>query len=362
MVTFDLPKFASFCRTERFGRSKVNIGRSKVNIGRSKVTTPPSRRGYKDWRLHRDPQGDIHIETCYYIVKNSRCAVLREETTTTWRQFNQHLSGAILLREYVASLPPRWQKCKDCYYYMPKQQPLEDRDKLDPQQHCMFRTTVGQLIWASLDRPDLMYAAKLHSSRLQGPTERDLCSLKHSLRYPKGTTHCKLFIGRGLADYLPTNHNGFVMFTQNNIPLDLRCYTDSDWAGDKITRRSTSRWLCSLLGAPLSYASCTQNIVTLSSAEAELMALSSGMTEALHLRQLIEELQSGMACMELRQQKVHYSLHRQHFSYELNIKTGSEQEITTHLTTRPMDTRRTTSWRGGHTESHYPWKPCRHLH
>ena len=47
-MTFDLPKFASFCRTERFGRSKVNIGRSKVNIGRSKVnigrskvTTPP---------------------------------------------------------------------------------------------------------------------------------------------------------------------------------------------------------------------------------------------------------------------------------------------------------------------------------
>ena len=36
-MTFDLPNFAFFCRTERFGRSKVNIGRSKVNIGRSKV-------------------------------------------------------------------------------------------------------------------------------------------------------------------------------------------------------------------------------------------------------------------------------------------------------------------------------------
>ena len=45
-----------------------------------------------------------------------------------------------------------------------EQQPLEDREKLDPQQHRMFRTTVGQLIWASLDRSDLMYAAKLHSS------------------------------------------------------------------------------------------------------------------------------------------------------------------------------------------------------
>ena len=70
-----------------------------------------------------------------------------------------------------------------------EQQPLEEMEKLDPQQHKMFRTTVGQLIWASLDRPDLMYCAKLHSSRLQGPTERDLRSLKHTLRYLKGTTH-----------------------------------------------------------------------------------------------------------------------------------------------------------------------------
>ena len=107
----------------------------------------------------------------------------------------------------------------------------------------------------------MIYAAKLHSSRLQGPTERDLRSL---LRYIKGTTHYKLFIGRGLQDYLPTTHNGFVMFPQNNIPLDLHCYTDSDWAGDKTTRRSTSGWLCSLLGTPLSYASRTQAAVTLS--------------------------------------------------------------------------------------------------
>ena len=145
-----------------------------------------------------------------------------------------------------------------------EQQPLQEREKLDPQQHKMFRTTVGQLIWASLDRPDLMHATNLNSSRLQGPTERDLRSLKHTLRYIKGTTHYKLFIGRGLADYLSTTHNGFVTFPQNNIPLDLRCYTDSDWAGGKTTRRSAGGWLCSLLGTPLSYASRTQQTVTLS--------------------------------------------------------------------------------------------------
>ena len=101
-----------------------------------------------------------------------------------------------------------------------EQKPLEDREKLDPQQHRMFRTTVGQLMRAIQDRPDLMYAAKLHSSRLQAPTQRDLRSLKHTLRYLKGTTHCKLFIGRGFAEptCLPTT-------------MGLSC-----------SRRTTSHW------------------------------------------------------------------------------------------------------------------------
>ena len=44
-----------------------------------------------------------------------------------------------------------------------RQQPSQDRGKLDAQQHSEFCATMGQLIWANLDRPDLMFAAKLHS-------------------------------------------------------------------------------------------------------------------------------------------------------------------------------------------------------
>ena len=228
-----------------------------------------------------------------------------------------------------------------------EQQPLQEKEKLDPQQHKMFRTTVGQLIWASLDRPDLMYCAKLHSSRLQGPTERDLRSLKHTLRYIKGTTHYKLFIGKGLADYLPTTHNGFVAFPQNNIPLDLRCYTDSDWAGDKTTRRSTSGWLCSLPGTPLSYASRTQQTVTLSSAEAKLMALSSGIAESLHVQQLVEELQTGMCTTTFsysNNTKKCITLYTDSTSAtSLASKLGVNRR-SRHSTTLLVDSRSMTSW------------------
>ena len=146
---------------------------------------------------------------------------------------------------------------------------------------------------------------------------------------------------------------------QNNIPLDLGCYIDSDSAGDKTTRRSTSGWLCSLLGTPLSYASRTQTTVTLSSAEAELMELSSGMTEALHLQQPIQELQTGMSTtiFSYNNKKC-----RQYVCYKPGRKTWSQQEITTYLTTISVDSRPMTSWRSGHTTSHYSWESCRHLH
>ena len=65
------------------------------------------------------------------------------------------------------------------------QQPLDNCTPLDAAAHHQFRATVGQLIWASLERPDLMCADKLHSSRVQHPTTSDAASLKHTLRYIK---------------------------------------------------------------------------------------------------------------------------------------------------------------------------------
>ena len=102
------------------------------------------------------------------------------------------------------------------------------------------------------------------------------------------------------------------------MPLELKCYRDSDWAGDKTTHRSTTEYLCSLLNSPLSYASRTQATVTLSSAEAELRALSSGMAEALRLRQLIEEIQKGMGLttFKLRPQEDNHATDRQYISYK----------------------------------------------
>ena len=68
----------------------------------------------------------------------------------------------------------------------------------------------------------------------------------------------------------------------------ITAFTDSDWAGCKATAWSTSGGVLMLGSRCIKAWSVTQKCVTLSSAEAELMALIKGATEAIGLSQLAE--------------------------------------------------------------------------
>ena len=73
------------------------------------------------------------------------------------------------------------------------------------------------------------------------------------------------------------------------MPFDeISTYTDSDWAGCRVTTKSTSRGAMMLGSHCLRTWSTTQKFVTLSSAEAELMALVKASTEAIGMSQLGE--------------------------------------------------------------------------
>jgi len=70
---------------------------------------------------------------------------------------------------------------------------------------------------------------------------------------------------------------------------DLNIYVDSDWAGCVETRKSTTGFSITFLGATISYASRTQATIALSSAEAELYAINTGAAEALHFQNLLTD-------------------------------------------------------------------------
>ena len=67
----------------------------------------------------------------------------------------------------------------------------------------------------------------------------------------------------------------------------MEIYTDSDWASDKQTRRSVSCSTIFLGGCLLFSASRTQKLLSLSSAEAEVYACSSGASDGLLLARLV---------------------------------------------------------------------------
>lgn len=77
---------------------------------------------------------------------------------------------------------------------------------------------------------------------------------------------------------------------RGDCELKLVGYTDSDWGGDKETRRSTSGYVFTLAGAPVSWSSRRQSTVALSSTEAEYIAAAEATNEAVWIARFLEEL------------------------------------------------------------------------
>ncbi|GLI66446.1 hypothetical protein VaNZ11_010251, partial [Volvox africanus] len=75
-------------------------------------------------------------------------------------------------------------------------------------------------------------------------------------------------------------------------------YSDSDWAGDMDTRRSTTGYVFRVNGTAVSWSSQLQRTVAASSVEAEYQALSAAVREALWLLKLCEDL--GVEASQMR--------------------------------------------------------------
>ena len=150
---------------------------------------------------------------------------------------------------------------------------------LSPEEHSVYRTAVGKLLWLALIRGDVAYATKELSRDVTAPAMQSVAKLKHLLRYLIGTKMCVL---RLRPSY---------QLSDGNCSLDVNVYMDSDWAGcsKTRTRKSTSGSTVNILGCNMVSTARTQGTLALSSGEAELYAIGQGVSEALFLRSMLLE-------------------------------------------------------------------------
>ncbi|PKU68147.1 Retrovirus-related Pol polyprotein from transposon TNT 1-94 [Dendrobium catenatum] len=121
------------------------------------------------------------------------------------------------------------------------------------QDPALYRRLTGSLQYLTITRPDIAYSVNQLSQHMQEPLPQHAYLLKRLLRYIKGTLNFGIPI---------TNTN-----------LVLRSYSDADWAGDPISRKSTSGY-CSFLGDTIiSWTVKKQHTVARSSTESEYRAL-----------------------------------------------------------------------------------------
>jgi len=151
---------------------------------------------------------------------------------------------------------------------------------------------VGALLYlSSTIRPDIAHAVSEVARFSNNPGEQHWIAAKRILRYLKKT-----------------------------VGLQLKVFSDADFAGDTDNRRSTSGCCVLFGGGVVSWFSKRQSTVALSTMEAELMAMTAAIQEALWLKMLLTELSvdvvetTGVTVLQDNQAAIAFSQNPKYFS------------------------------------------------
>ncbi|KAA0057215.1 dual specificity protein phosphatase 12-like [Cucumis melo var. makuwa] len=178
---------------------------------------------------------------------------------------NVFLNGGLVEEVYMSPLPG-FKAQLGMLGCRPIDTPIEFNSKLgnsDDQvlvDKKQYQRIVGKLIFLSNTRLDIFFSVSVVSQFMQGPYEKHMEAVKRILRHLKTTP------GKGL------------MF-RKTYRKTIETYTDSDWAGSVVDRKSTSGYCTFVWGNLVAWRSKKQSVMARNSAKVEYRAMSSGICE-----------------------------------------------------------------------------------
>ncbi|XP_019418587.1 PREDICTED: uncharacterized protein LOC109360408, partial [Lupinus angustifolius] len=161
-------------------------------------------------------------------------------------------------------------KCKEASTPMASACYLDKDEKGKAIEVTKYRGMIGSLLYLTASRPDIMFSVCMCARYQSSPRESHYITVKRIMRYLKGTINMGLWYPRDAS-------------------LSLVGYSDSDFAGCKLDRKSTSG-TCHLLGSSLvAWHSKKQACVALSTAEAEYIAAGVCCAQILWMKQQLKD-------------------------------------------------------------------------
>ena len=161
-----------------------------------------------------------------------------------------------------------------------KLEPASEDNMLDKESY-KYSELVGSLLYLSVcTRPDISQAVGVLSRYMANPSTEHWIAAKGVLRYIAGTLQTGILYGGGNST--------------------MEGYCDSDYASDISSRRSTTGFVYILNGGAVSWNSKLQKTVAASTSEAEYMASSHAVKEALWLKMLLKDLGITTGAMKIK--------------------------------------------------------------
>ena len=149
---------------------------------------------------------------------------------------------------------------------------------VSPSAHERYRRTLGRLAWAALSRPDLQFICGFLGRHQAAPNEAAETCMRDVLKWVKGLPH-KVQVFPSSREILEDDADSEA----------VSCFTDASWSLNSVSGGVITWENCALKSF-----SRKQTTTALSSAEAELAALTEVAREGLYIALLVETIREGI--------------------------------------------------------------------